>query len=92
MMEVAERHGLDVEGGQDGFLVCQGGVVIGGDFGREDDAHVAQVDVDRSEVGSAQRRALRSDSQNQSFIIWSGHTSRMEIFGRFCRVFHSLLM
>ena len=33
MMEVTEGHGLDVEGGQDGFLVCQGGVVIGGDFG-----------------------------------------------------------
>ena len=45
MMEVTEGHGLDVEGGQDGFLVCQGGVVIGGDFGREDDAHVTQVDV-----------------------------------------------
>ena len=38
---VIEGHGLDVEGGEDGLLVRQGGVIIGGDLGGEDDAHVA---------------------------------------------------
>ena len=50
---VVKRHGLDVEGGEDGLLVRQGGVVVAGHFGGEDDAHVTQVDVHRPQVGSA---------------------------------------
>ena len=29
---VIKRHGLDVEGGEDGLFVCQSGVIIGGDL------------------------------------------------------------
>ena len=63
---VVEGHGLDVEGGEDGLLVGHGGVLAGAGhlgttvtiqrmlpsthLGGEDDAHVAQVDVDRPQV------------------------------------------
>ena len=55
---VIEGHGLDVERSKDGLLVGQGRVVVGGNLGREDDAHITKVDVDGSKVGSTQRRTL----------------------------------
>ena len=57
---VVERHGLDVEGGEDGLLVGQRGVVVAGHLGREDHAHVAQVHVHSAQIGAAQRRSLKS--------------------------------
>ena len=55
---VVERHGFDVERRQNGFLVGQRGVVVAGNFGRQYDAHVAQIDVDGTQVGPTQRRSL----------------------------------
>ena len=55
---VIEGHGLDVERSEDGLLVRQGRVVVGGHLGREDDAHITKVDVDGSKVGTTQRRTL----------------------------------
>lgn len=55
---VVEQHGLDVERRQNTFLVLQRGVVDVVLIGRQDDAHVTQVDVDGSQIGPAQRRAL----------------------------------
>lgn len=55
---VVKLHGLDVERRQDAFFVLQRRVVNIVLIGRQDDAHVAQVDVDGSQVGPAQRRAL----------------------------------
>ena len=63
---VVEGHGLDVEGGEDGLLVGHGGVVVRGDLGREDDAHVAEVDVDRPQVCPAERRPLQRSGQVRS--------------------------
>ena len=51
-------HGLDVERGEDGLLVGQGGVLVVGDLGREDGTHVAEVHIDGPQVGPAQRRTL----------------------------------
>ena len=45
---VIECHGLDVEAGQDSFLVRHGGVVMRGHLGTQDDTHVTQVNVDSS--------------------------------------------
>ena len=43
---VIKCHGLDVEGGEDGLLVRQGGVIIGGDLEqREDDSIASSVMV-----------------------------------------------
>ena len=55
---VVKMHGLDVERRQDALLVLQRGVVDVVLIGRQDHAHVAQVDVDSPEVRAAQRRAL----------------------------------
>jgi len=55
---VVELHGLDVERGEDALLVLQRGVVDVVLVGRQDHAHVTQVDVDGPQVGATQRRAL----------------------------------
>ena len=95
---VVKCHGLDVEAGQDGLLVGHGGVIMGGHLGTQDDTHVTQVDVDSSQVGSAQRRSLRqytiqicvSKDLSLSDTVFT-LTWRIDILGRFCSVFHSLL-
>ena len=56
---VVEGHGLDVERGEDGLLVCQRGVVVARDLRAEDHAHVTEVDVHSAEIGAAQRRSLK---------------------------------
>ena len=58
---VVEGHGLDVERGEDGLLVGERGVVVAGDLGAEDHAHVTQVDVHSAEIGAAQRRSLKCE-------------------------------
>ena len=39
---VVEGHGLDVEGGEDGLLVCHGGVIMGGNL-RGDNVDFIQI-------------------------------------------------
>ena len=56
---VVERHRLDVERAEDRLLVDEVAVVGDRVARRQDDAHVAQVDVHRSQVGAIQRRALQ---------------------------------
>ena len=79
---VIKCHGLDVEGGEDGLFVCQGGVIIGGDLetqndiiisslchnhlSREDDAHVTQVHIHGPQVCAAQGRTLKNKIFNQN--------------------------
>ena len=55
---VIKCHCLDVEAGQDGFLVRHGGIIMRWHLGTQDDTHVTQIDVDSPQVSSAQRRAL----------------------------------
>ena len=56
---VIKGHGLDVERGEDGLLVSQRGILVGWNFSWEDDAHITEIDVDSSQVRSAQRRTLQ---------------------------------
>jgi len=49
---VVERHSLDIKRAQNGLLVDEVRVVSAGVTRRQDDAHVTEVDVDRSQVGS----------------------------------------
>jgi len=56
---VVERHRLDVERAQDRLLVDEVVVVGARVASRQNDAHVAQVDVNRSQVGAIQRRTLQ---------------------------------
>lgn len=51
---VIKLHGLDVERRQNTLLILQRGVVDVVLIGREDDAHVTQVDVDGSQIGPTQ--------------------------------------
>ena len=55
---VVERHRLDVERAEDRFLVDQVAVVGDRVTRRQDDTHVAQIDVHRAQVGAVQRRTL----------------------------------
>lgn len=49
---IVKRHRFDIQRRQDGFFIRECGVVITGDLCREDDAHVAQIDIDSSQVRS----------------------------------------
>lgn len=55
---VVKLHGLYVERRQDALLVLQRGVVNVVLIGRQDDTHVAQVDVDGPQIRPTQRSAL----------------------------------
>ena len=57
---VVEGHRLDVEGAQDRFFVDEVAVFAGRVASGEDDAHVAQVDMDSAQIGTIQRRTLYS--------------------------------
>jgi len=57
---VIKRHGFDIERAQDGFLVDQVCVVGARVACRQNDAHVAEVDIDRSQVGTVQRGPLHT--------------------------------
>ena len=68
---VVKRHGLDVEGGEDGLLVGQRGVVVAGHLGREDHAHVTQVHVHSAQIGAAQRRSLQKEYYRVIYQVWT---------------------
>lgn len=55
---VIKQHGLDVERRQNTLLILQRGVVDVVLIGRQDDAHVTQVDVDGSQIGPTQWSSL----------------------------------
>jgi len=55
---VIKGHGLDVERSEDGLFVGQGGVVVGGNLGGQDDAHITKVHVHCPQVGTAQGGTL----------------------------------
>ena len=57
---VVKRHGFNIERAQDGFLVDQVRVVSAGVARRQDDTHLAEIDIDRSQVSTVQRRPLHT--------------------------------
>ena len=65
---VIKGHGLDVEGREDGLLVCQGGVVVGGHLRGEDDAHITEVHVDSAQVGTAEGGTLKHEGERCDHI------------------------
>ena len=59
---IVERHRLDVERAQDRLLVDEVRVVGVGVARRQDDAHLAHVDVHGAQVGTVQWRPLAYQS------------------------------
>jgi len=57
---VVERHRFDVERTQDRFFVDEVAVVSNRVASRQNDAHVTQVDMNCSQVGTIQRRTLQT--------------------------------
>lgn len=62
---VIKLHGFDVEWRQDAFFVLQWCIINIVLIGWQNDTHVAEVDVDSSQICPTQRRALREEAKER---------------------------